>query len=141
MPFTVENEENSIVKFTYSDPFTLDDMKKVLLLLTKLLEKKKSFAFYIDTINANRPPLQAAPLLIKWLRDNRAESKKYIICSCVIMGGSTTSIIVKNLLQGVFKIQPTIAPNLLTINHDKGVKWVNDKVKEFNKTQNQTTNQ
>ena len=134
MPFTVENEENSIVKFTFQEPFTSDCMKKVLVLFTKLLEKKKPFAVYIDTRTANRPPINAATMLITWMRANRAACKLFLICTAVIFNNTSTNIMAKNMIQGVFKIQPTVSPNLLTVDYTKGVNWVKNKVNIYSST-------
>ncbi len=136
MPFSAENKENSVVKLIFTEPFTSDDMKKVLAIFTKILEKKKPFALYVDTRTANRPPLDAATMLIRWMRANRALSKQYLICTAVVFGNTTANIFVKNLIQGVFKIQPTVSPNLLTIDYDKCVKWINDKVKNYSLEKN-----
>ncbi len=135
MPFSAENKENSVVKLTFNEPFSSEDMKKVLMIFTKILEKKKPFALYVDTRNANRPPLDAATMLIRWMRANRSLSKQYLICTAVVFGNTTANIFAKNLIQGVFKIQPTVSPNLLTVDYDKCVKWVNEKVKNYSSEQ------
>ncbi len=126
--FEVQNIPNNIVKFVFIDPFTTEDMKKVLALIKSLLEKEKLFAFYVDSSNANNPPTEAASLLLKWMRSNRESCKKYLICSCVVIKNSATNIIIKKLLTGVFTIQPTAAPNLITVDQNAGMKWVNDKI-------------
>jgi hypothetical protein len=140
MPFDVENEDNSIVKFTFretpANKFSSDDMKKVLAIFTKLLERKKPFALYVDTRLANRPPLDAATMMIRWMRANRALSKQYLICTAVVFSNTTANIVAKNLIQGVFKIQPTVSPNLLTVDYDRCVKWIKDKVNEYAKIKN-----
>ncbi len=136
MPFLAENKENSVVKLTFNEPFSTEDMKKVLILFTKILEKKKPFALYVDTRNTNRPPLDAATMLIRWMRANRSLSKQYLICTAVVFGNTSSNVFAKNLIQGVFKIQPTVSPNLLTVDYDKCVKWVNEKVKNYSSEKN-----
>ncbi len=97
--FEVENEANSIVKFTFKEPFTTDDLKKVLALVSSMLNKQKPFAFYVDTVKANRPPVEAATLLIHWLRANRELAKKYLICTFILHLGRITSLFFQILQQ------------------------------------------
>lgn len=135
MGFDVMNKESTnryaIVKFIFKEPFGNDDMLKVLAILTSLLDTGKPFAFYVDTRNANKPPLNAASSLLKWLKLNKSRFKKQLICSSVVFGNSITNNLVSKLLNGVFAIQPPVSPNKLTNDIALAEKWVDDKVKEF----------
>ena len=119
-----------VLKLVFEDPFTDEDMKKVLALISKFLEKKKLFCLYVDIRKANRPPRDAAIMLIQWMKENKPLFKQYLICSAVILNNSTTNIVIKNLLTGAFKIQPPAAPNKIFTNFDKGILWISDKIKE-----------
>lgn len=135
MGFTVENKESNehyaLVKFTFSEPFIVEDMTKVLAILTSLLDLKKPFAFYVDTRNANNPPLNAASSLLHWLKTNKPRFKKQLICSAVIFGNTVTNNLVSRLLNGVFMIQPPVSPNKLTNDLNGAEKWIHEKIKEF----------
>jgi hypothetical protein len=135
MGFTVENKENNekygLVKFVFNEPFTSDDMIKVLAILSSLLDSKKPFAFYVDTRTANSPPLNAASMLLKWLKANKFRFKKQLICSSVIFGNTVTNNLVSKLLNGVFMIQPPVSPNKLTNNLEQAEKWISEKIKEY----------
>lgn len=139
MGFTVENKESNeyyaLVKFVFSEPFTQDDMTKVLTILTSLLDLKKPFAFYVDTRNANNPPPDTATSLIRWMRANRERFKTQLICSAVVFGNTITNNLVKTLLNGVFAVQPTVSPNKLTTDVKLAEKWIDEHIKQFRKTQ------
>jgi hypothetical protein len=138
MGFTVENKESNphyaLVKFVFSEPFTSDDMVKVLDILTNLLDFKKSFVFYVDTRNANNPPLNAASSLINWMNIHKHELKKQLICSAVVFGNTKTNNIVSKLLNGVFMIRPPASPNKLSNNLKQTEMWIDDNIKKFLKT-------
>jgi len=135
MGFTVENkisnDRYALVKFVFSEPFTSDDMIKVLAILTNLLDLKKPFAFYVDTRSANHPPINAASSLLSWMRTNKNRFKKQLICSAVVTGNTITNNLVIKLLNGVFLINPPMSPNKLSTNIETVEKWINEKIKEF----------
>lgn len=134
MGFTVENKSNSVVKFVFEHPFTKENMIKVLEILTKLLDIGKPFAFIVDTSKAQVPPLDAAKLLRSWMETNRPRIKTTLLASCIVIGTSTYAMIVRKFLIGVFTIQPTVSPNLITPNYSEGEKFVGDIMKQhFNK--------
>lgn len=131
--FEVINEGDSTIKFVFLEPFTTEDMKKVLALILKVLEKQKPAAIYVDARKANRPPSSAASMLLQWMKAHKEIFKKYLICTAVIFSNSTTNIVIKNMLMGVFKIQKPASPNCLFTDFEKGVIWVKTKVKEHKK--------
>jgi hypothetical protein len=138
MGFTVENKESNehyaLVKFIFSEPFTAEDMTKILAILTSLLDRKKPFAFYVDTRNANNPPFNAASSLLQWLKANKHRFKKQLICSSVIFGNTITNNLVSKLLNGVFMIQPPVSPNKLTNDINAAEKWIQEQIKDYLKT-------
>lgn len=135
MGFTVENkisnERYALVKFVFNEPFTTDDMTKVLAILTNLLDLNKTFAFYVDTRNANTPPLNAGSSLILWLRKNKNRFKKQLICSAVVFGNTITNSLVSKLINGVFMIQPPVSPNKLNTDIISVEKWITEKIRVF----------
>jgi hypothetical protein len=135
MGFTVQNKESNehyaLVKFVFSEPFIAEDMTKVLSILTNLLDLKKSFAFYVDTRNANTPPFNAASSLLQWLKTNKYRFKKQLICSAVIFGNTVTNNLVSKLLNGVFMIQPPVSPNKLTNDINAAEKWIAERIKNY----------
>ena len=130
MPFTVDNKPYSVVKFVFSEPFTSGDMTKVLGILSKLLDIGKPFSFVVDTRTANVPPINASTMLISWMRENKARIKTVLLSSCVVIGNTVASNLVKNLLTAAFKIQPTVSPNLITVKYEEGEKFVEDIMKK-----------
>lgn len=139
MGFTVENKESNehyaLVKFVFNEPFTSDDMTKVLGILTNILDLKKPFAFYVDTRSANNPPFNAASSLLHWMKTNKHRFKKQLICSAVVFGNTLTNNLVSKLLNGVFTIQPPVSPNKLTTDVNLAEKWIAERIKDFLKTQ------
>jgi len=137
MGFSVENKESTehyaLVKFVFNEPFTADDMTKVLTILTNLLDLKKPFAFYVDTRNANNPPFNAASSLVYWMKTNKPRFKKQLICSAVVFGNTITNNLVSKLLNGVFMIQSPISPNKLTTDITLAEKWIAERIKDFPK--------
>jgi hypothetical protein len=135
MGFTVENKESNehyaLVKFVFNEPFTSEDITKVLSILTNLLDLNKHFAFYVDTRNASTPPLNTASSLLQWLKKNKQRLKKQLICSAVIFSNTITNNLVSKLLNGVFVIQPPVRPNKLTSDLIAAEKWIQEKIKEY----------
>lgn len=135
MGFTVENKENNVhygvIKFIFNEPFTNEDMTKVLAILTSVLDTKKPFVFYVDTRNASNPPLNAASSLLQWMKNNKVRFKKQLICTAVVFGNTVTNNLVSTLLHGVFKIQPPVSPNKLTSDLNLAEKWINERIKDF----------
>lgn len=135
MGFKVEHKENNqrygLIKFIFEEPFVTEDMNKVLAIISGLLDVKKPFAFYMDTRGANNPPLNAAAILIKWMKANRSRFKEYLICSAVIYNNTLTNNVVSKLMNGVFVIQPPVCPNKLSSNMDGAEKWMNEKIQEY----------
>lgn len=135
MGFTVENkitnEKYAVVMFVFSDPFTYNDMTKVLNILTALLASSKPFAFYIDSRNTSSPPLNTAPTLIKWLKFNKTLFKQYLICSSIVMGNSMSTGILTSLLNGVFTLQPPVSPNKLSTDIKVTETWIEEKVNDY----------
>lgn len=135
MGFTVENKESNekyaLVKFTFGEPFTSEDMTKLLGILSSLLDLKKPFAFYVDTRKANNPPLNAASSLIQWMKANKHRFKKQLICSSVVFGNTVTNNLVSKLLNGVFLVQPPVSPNKLTNDINTAEKWIQERIKEY----------
>jgi len=135
MGFTVENKESNdhyaLVKFVFNEPFTSDDMTKVLKILSNLLDLNKPFAFYVDTRRANHPPFNAASSLLHWLKANKLRFKKQLICSAVIFGNTITNNLVSKLLNGVFMIHPPVSPNKLTSDLTLAEKWIYEQIRVF----------
>jgi hypothetical protein len=144
MGFTVENKESNkqyaLVKFVFYEPFTSDDMTKVLAILTNLLDLKKPFAFYVDTRTANNPPVNAASSLLQWMKTNKHRFEKQLICTSVVFGNTMTNNLVSKLLNGVFMIQPPVSPNKLTNNLALAEKWIDERIMDFKNHRHIITN-
>src|SRR5690606_29738645 len=100
-------------------------------ILTRLLDTKKPFAFYVNTIKANKPPFDAASKLLHWMRANKTRFKDTLICSVIVYGNTLTNNLVSKLLQGVFAIQPPVSPNKITNSEILADKWIDEKIKDF----------
>lgn len=132
--FELDKISSNIVEFKFKDPFTTEELKKVLAIIVGICEKKSQFAFYVDTTGASLPPFNTAVILRKWLRENKELFRNYLICSSIILSNNTTGNIVKNLVSGVFKIQTPVRPNKIFTNKDKCVEWVKKNVDDHKKT-------
>lgn len=121
--FTVENKEHSIVKFVMNN-LTLEDLKRVLALITSLLETKKPFSFYVHTnfTELPSPSLLASctNILVKWLKDNEKNIISTLQCSAIIISSSTFVTI----FNGIFKIRSPKKPNLITTDLKKAETFV-----------------
>jgi len=126
MPFTVENKEHSVVKFVLTDPLVLDDLKRILGLITNILETKKPFSFYVNcAVKIIPTPTQIhafTTYLIAWMKASEPKIKESLQSSAIIITSSTFS----SIFNGIFKIKPTIKPNLITTDLRKAEKFVNE---------------
>jgi hypothetical protein len=131
MPFTVENKEFSVIKFAIVDTINLEEVTKILGLISKIFEIKKPFSFFvtIDLKETPSPIVMGSILkyLVNWMKSNRSNIVKTLQGSAI----SFKSQIVSNFMAGVFKIQPTIKPNLITSNPVKAENFVTDIMKKY----------
>jgi hypothetical protein len=119
-----------IIKFTVIGDMSIEDMKKMIGLVLQFLEKKKPFSFYADVKKMNMPPKEATSVLLSFMRENKQLFKEYLVCSSVLLNDSATGIILKNLFNGIFKIQPPSAPNRIFTDLSKLEEWISKKIDE-----------
>jgi len=128
MPFTIENKKFSVIKITVIDTLNLDELKKILGVLTRVFLAKKYFAFYVDC-NLSKIPseiTQMTKYLINWMRESHDNLVNYLQGSSLIV----KSEVISGILNGVFKIQPTVKPNCITTNLKLGEDFVFDIMKK-----------
>lgn len=118
------------VKFTVIGDLSIEDMKKMTGLIIQFLEKKKKFSFYADVKGMNIPPKEATSILLNFMKNNKQLFKEYLVCSSLLLNDSATGIILKNLFNGVFKIQVPSAPNKIFTDLSKLEKWIEKKIEE-----------
>ena len=123
-PFDVTKIDNSIVKFTILRNLTIEDFRKMLGLVSSLIDKSKQtgkpFSFYVDAREIDFVPLNAQVHLITWLKTNRPNIKGNLNSSAVVIKSSA----LRDLLNTAFKIQPTVSPNLITLEVAEAEKFV-----------------
>lgn len=126
MPYSKEfcNNEKTIIKFSFIEPFTRNDFEIVLGYLTALLKMKKHFTFFVDTTNANRPPIDCTITLLSWLKNNRSDLKKGFLLGSTILMNKENSGIISDILTSAFKIYPTVAPNKITTDRNEALNFV-----------------
>jgi len=123
MPFSLENKPQSIIKFVINDPFNIDDLKKILSIISHVLSTKKPFSFYVDCINlTSLPSAEMSKYLILWMRESKEKLLQTLQGSAIIISNQTFA----NILNGVFKLQPLVKPNLICTDINKGEKFVTD---------------
>ena len=131
MPFTVENKEYSVIKFTINETVIQDDLTKILGLISRVFETKKPFSFMVHIDIHTNPAPSTVPSMVKylvnWMKSNHDNIVKHLLSTALII----KSQVMVNIVNGVFKLQPTIKPNLITTDYEKGEKFVMDIMKEF----------
>jgi len=128
MPFLIENKEFSVIKITVIKSLTLDELKKILGVLTRVFQAKKNFAFYVHC-NFSEIPSEITHLtkyLINWMKENNQNITNYLQASSLII----KSDIIATVINGIFKIQPTIKPNYITTNYKLGEEFIFDIMKK-----------
>jgi hypothetical protein len=127
--FTIENKDFSVIKITVIGSLTLDELKKILGVLTKVFQRKKHFAFYVYC-NFTEVPSELPQLtrfLISWMKETHNDIINYLECSSLIL----KSEIVVAAVNAVFKIQTPAKPNYVTTDYKLGEEFVFDKMKKF----------
>lgn len=124
MGFTCDPENNNIFKFTFTKDFNKEDFKKFLGILSRFLDLKRPFGFYIDASLAHMAPLNTSVNLINWMKKNkpRIKSEGNLIASAVVFKSKTLT----SMLSAAFKIQTPISPNLITTDITRASKFVRD---------------
>lgn len=127
--FTIENKEPSVIKITVVGTITLDELKRILGVLTRVFSTKKHFAFYVHC-NFTEVPSEITQLtryLISWMKESNKDLVNYLEGSSLIIKSDAVAAI----LNGVFKIQPTVKPNYITTNYKLGEEFVFDIMKNY----------
>jgi hypothetical protein len=131
MPFTVENKEHSIIKFTITETVVQDDLTKILGIISRVFETNKHFAFIVHIDIQKNPATSEVPSMIKylvtWMKNNKHNITKTLMCTSLVI----KSQVMVNIVNTVFRLQPTIKPNLITTEYEKAEKFVTDIMKEF----------
>jgi len=129
MPFIVENKELSVIKFTVTGSLTLDELKKILGILTRVLGTKKPFAFYVDCnfTESPREIIELTKYLITWMKESHQDIINYLQCSSLII----KSNIVAGIFNTVFKMRGPVKPNYITTNYKLGEDFVLDKMRIY----------
>jgi hypothetical protein len=110
MGFKVIKQDNSIIKFTLDSGFNKEDFKKLLGVLSKLLDIGKPFGFYVDSTEAYIAPVNSTINLILWMRKHKSKIPGNLLASAVIIKSNG----IANILTAAFRIQPTVSPNKIT---------------------------
>ncbi len=127
--FIIENKENSVIKITITDTLILDDLKKILGILSRIFKTKRNFAIYIHC-DLNEIPLDHLNLikyLLSWMKENHTNIDNYLHCSSIIIGDEKFYALFNN----IFKSRPPIKPNYVTTNYKLGEEFVVDTMKEL----------
>jgi hypothetical protein len=127
--FTIKNIENSVVIITIIDTIILDDLKKILGVLTRVFSTKKPFAFVVNC-NVNQVPSEIPALtkyLVNWMKESHQDIIDYLQGSSIII----KSDILATVINGVFKIRGPIKPNYITTNYKLGEIFVVDIMKKY----------
>lgn len=129
--FTIENKEFSVIKITIISSFTEDDLNKILGILSRIFETKKQFSFFVEMkIKSNPSSSVIASMtktLVSWMKSNRENIIKYLNGSAIIIKSEAFA----KIINGVFAIHPTIKPNLITTDNEKGEEFVTNIMKEI----------
>ena len=131
MPFSIENKEFSVIKITVVGTITLDELKKILGVLTRVFQTKKHFAFYVHCNFTEVPSdiTQLTKYLISWMKESHHDLINYLQASSLIV----KSDVIATVINGVFKLQPTVKPNYITTNYKLGEQFVFEIMKKFSK--------
>ncbi len=127
--FNIENKEYSVIKISITGTITLDELKKILGVLTRVFQTKKNFAFYVHC-NFTETPTDLSVLskyLLNWMKESNEDIKNYLQCSSLIIKSGT----LVNVFNGVFKICKPTKPNYITTDYKLGEEFVTQKMKEF----------
>ncbi len=129
MPFTIQNKEHSVIKIGVIGTITLEELKKILAVLTRVFESKKPFAFFVHC-NFNEVPSESTSIikyLISWMKESHPHIIAHLQGSSLILKNET---IVK-VFNGIFKIKAPVKPNLITTDAAKAEQFVMDIMKNY----------
>jgi hypothetical protein len=127
--FTIENMEHSIIKITIIETITLDELKKILGVLTRVFNTKKNFAFIVYC-NISEVPVDISILtkyLLSWMKETHQDIINYLQGSAIVI----KSDLLVAIFNGIFKIQPTVKPNCITTNHKRGEEFITKIMKKI----------
>lgn len=120
--FTITNAENSIIKIDVKESISLDELKTILGVLTKVMEAKKKYAFIVDCnfkMSASEVPSMSRYVL-KWMKESHEGITDYLQASSLVI----KSDILVGIFKSIFKIRPTVKPNYITTDYQKGLDFI-----------------
>lgn len=118
-----------MVLITIVGTVTMDELKKILGVLTRVFQSKKPFSFIVNC-NFSQIPAEAASLtkyLVSWMKDSQEDIINYLQCTSIII----KSEVLSTLINGIFKIHGPIKPNYITTDAKLGERFVVDIMKKF----------
>ncbi len=127
--FTIENKDYSIILITIVNTITIDELQKILGVLTRVFQTKKYFSFIVHC-NFNEIPSDMPAItkyLVNWMKANHKDIVDYLQCSSIII----KSDVLATVINGMFKIRGPVKPNYITTDYKLGEKFVVDKMKNF----------
>ena len=125
----IVKSQNTIIIFTFKSKFSDTEFLEFLALFDKFLtnykDLKKSFAVLIDTTQCTSVPLRSSISLLKWMRSRSEEIPGTLLCSAVVVKSS----LISSLITQALKIQPTKAPNMMTVSYEKAYEFCMEHLK------------
>lgn len=112
MGFKLENK-NNVVLFRLIENVTLQEIREVLAIISKLLDRESPFSFVVDTTETNGiPPLSTGITIVKWMKVYKPKIIKTLNSSAIIFKNQKISA----LFNWIFSHQKPSAPNKITTN-------------------------
>jgi phage gp16-like protein len=126
---TIENREHSVIKITIVGTLVLDELKKILGVLSRVFSTKKHFAFFVhcNFTEITSEITHLTRYLITWMKENHENLTNYLEASSLIIKSDAIAA----LFNGVFKIQGPVKPNYVTTNYKLGEDFVVNIMKKY----------
>jgi len=123
LPFAtfLVQQEPYIVRITiHHETGDNQDFQDIIKAFMKIFEAQQRVAVIIDATALKLIPRESMKDIRQFMRENRATFERYLRASSIII----RSVIIKNIINTIFKIQPPIRPNLLVTAADAAEAFV-----------------
>lgn len=110
--------------FVFEDKVDEAGIKEFLRVLQTLIDLKQPFVFVVDVRKVNNFPVKAGIMVVKWMKKNKPKIPGIILGSAVVLENKKLAAV----FRWTFERQTPVSPNYLGTDIQKGIKFVEDKI-------------
>ena len=118
--FTLQKDPFHLYVKIEKDYATQTDFRDLFNSLLQVFDFEDRFTLHVDATSIERADLSAVPFIAGFMKEHRPKFKEQLIASAIVIN----SEMVRDLINMVFHVVPPSAPNIVTLDNQKGVNFI-----------------